>query len=219
MRKSLLALIVVSFPAMAHAQPMIPPTEQTRAVVMLETVKRETGFGSNQEPLPFITEVVCRLKYPWGLNGKRGNVTDPSKDILAYDVPHEQPLLVDVLVDSGGKNQLTFNPLPWPQSAGAIFVVPVCGPPPPPPIDLETLKRQVQELHDHVVQLSADINALKSDNQALRGLLQGIAEAHETVTRDHNGRLRSIETSVYKGKATLLPGLRVPVTVERIPQQ
>lgn len=103
----------------------VPPSEQDRAFRMMETVKAETGFGPGQAPFPFVREVARRLGGDWGLNAKRGNVNDPSSDILAFYLGDDvQPQLYDVLVDGGGRNELTWQPLRWPQSAGARWLNP-----------------------------------------------------------------------------------------------
>jgi hypothetical protein len=102
----------------------VPDGEQDRAFDMMEAVAAETGFGRYDEPFPFVRAVARALGGNWGLNGKRGNPNDPSGDILAYDFPGYQPQLFDVLIDGGGKNQLTWSALPYPQRYGAIWIAP-----------------------------------------------------------------------------------------------
>jgi hypothetical protein len=119
----------------------VPDAEKARAQTMLATVRAETGFGPNQEPLPYVREVARRLGYPWGLNGKRGDANNPSGDILAYDFPGQQPQLYDVLGDSGGANNPQFGALDYPQPAGAVFIR--VGDAPPHPIRVRSHPHRV----------------------------------------------------------------------------
>jgi hypothetical protein len=102
----------------------VPEDEQSRARSVMSQVAGETGFGKYDEPFPFVRDVARALGGRWGLNGKRGNANDPSGDILAYDFPGYQPQLFDVLIDGGGKNQLTWSALAYPQRAGAVWLAP-----------------------------------------------------------------------------------------------
>lgn len=114
------------------ALPEISPSEITRAVSMLAVVREETGFGPNQDDLPYVRLVAQRLGGRWGLNGKRGDPSNISHDILAYRVDGQQPILVDVLVDGGGANGPAFSVLPYPEPAGAVWLDP--GAPPAGPV-------------------------------------------------------------------------------------
>lgn len=97
-------------------------SEQDRAFNMMEIVAADMGFGPDDEPLPFIREVARRLGGRWGLNGKRGNATDLSSDVLAWDIPGYPPQLFDVLIDSGGENTLTWQRLRYGQAA--VWIAP-----------------------------------------------------------------------------------------------
>jgi len=112
--------------------PDVPQSEQDRAQAMLATVRAETGFGPDQPPLPYVRLVAQKLGGSWGLNGKRGNANDPSGDVLAYDFPGQQPQLYDVLQDGGGANNPAWQPLEYPQSAGAVWLAPGDAPKPDP---------------------------------------------------------------------------------------
>ena len=150
--------------------PTVPQSEQDRAQAMLATVRAETGFGPGQEPLPYIRTTAQRLGGQWGLNGKRGNPNDPSGDILAYDFPGQQPQLYDVLRDAGGANDPAWQPLEYPQSAGAVWLDPGDAPDPepepePPSDDLEArvtmLEGQIERLAWNVASLEGRITALE----------------------------------------------------------
>lgn len=94
-----------------------PQSEEDRAKAMLRQVADEIGFGPGDDPLAFVDTVARRLGGRWGLNGKRGNPNDPSRDVLAWDIPGHPPQLFDVLIDSGGSNQLSWQPLAYGQKA------------------------------------------------------------------------------------------------------
>lgn len=158
--------------------PEVPAAEQQRAQAMLASVRTETGFGPNQPPLPYVRRVAQRLGGKWGLNGKRGNVNDPSGDILAYDFAGAQPQLYDVLGDGGGANSPQFGALEYPQTAGAVWLHPGVEEPgggggDPQPPDLEP---RVKALEDSVRELLAQTDALRArdvdfhtmDNNILR---------------------------------------------------
>jgi hypothetical protein len=102
----------------------VPNDEIERAQAMLDQVRDETDFGPFDDPLEYVRTVASRLGGKWGLNGKRGNANDPSRDILAWDIPGYQPQLFDVLIDAGAKNGPDFRALPYPQSAGAVWLAP-----------------------------------------------------------------------------------------------
>lgn len=102
----------------------VPDAEQDRAQSVMGQVAEETGFGRYDDPFPFVRDVARALGGNWGLNGKRGNPNDPSADILAYNFPGYQPQLFDVLRDSGGKNELVWQALTYPQRSGAIWLAP-----------------------------------------------------------------------------------------------
>jgi hypothetical protein len=112
----------------------IPSSERARAQDMLRTVASEIGFGAFQSPKRLIVLTAQRLGGNFGLNGKRGNVNDISKDILAYRIPGRQPQLVDVLIDSGGENKLSWSELEYPQPAGAVWIDPTSQTAPEPPV-------------------------------------------------------------------------------------
>jgi hypothetical protein len=90
-----------------------PASEEARARQMLQDVAKEMGFGPGDEALPFIREVAKRLGGRWGLNGKRGNASDPSRDLLAWNMPGTLPQCWDVLQDEGGRNNIVWQALPW----------------------------------------------------------------------------------------------------------
>lgn len=100
-----------------------PASEEARAKAMLDVVADEMGFGPYDAPLPFVREVARRLGGRWGLNGKRGNPNDLSGDVLAWNIPGHLPQLFDVIYDSGGKNSLVWNRLPYARGP-AIWVAP-----------------------------------------------------------------------------------------------
>jgi hypothetical protein len=102
----------------------VPDSEQDRAFDMMRQVAADTGFGRYDEPFPFIRDVARALGGNWGLNGKRGDPNNPSADVLAYNFPGYQPQLFDVLIDSGGKNELTWSALVYPQRYGAVWIAP-----------------------------------------------------------------------------------------------
>lgn len=114
----------------------IPASERTRAEEMLHAVATEIGFGPFQDPKRLIVLTAQRLGGNWGLNGKRGDPHNISGDILAYRIPGAQPQLVDVLIDSGGDNGLSWSELEYPQPAGAIWIDPnsQTAPEVPPPV-------------------------------------------------------------------------------------
>lgn len=114
----------------------IPAEERARAEAMLHSVAAEIKFGTFDDPKRLIVLTAQRLGGNWGLNGKRGNANDISGDILAYRIPGAQPQLVDVLIDAGGDNELTWSELEYPQSAGAIWIDPTSqtAPEPAPPV-------------------------------------------------------------------------------------
>jgi hypothetical protein len=99
-----------------------PQGEQDRARAMLYQVAAETGFGPGDDPLAFVDTVARCLGGRWGLNGKRGNPNDPSRDVLAWDIPGHPPQLFDVLVDSGGANKISWQPLRY--GPGAVWIRP-----------------------------------------------------------------------------------------------
>jgi hypothetical protein len=80
---------------------------------MLRVVAQERKFGRYKPPFPFVLEVARRLGGNWGLNGKRGNASTPSGDILAYRFSDGTCQIFDVLYDAGGKNTLTWSQLPY----------------------------------------------------------------------------------------------------------
>lgn len=99
--------------------------EINRARSMLDVVANDIGFGDYTDPFELVRETALRLGGNWGLNGKRGNANDPSKDILAYDFPGYQPQLFDVIVGAGDYGQhIGWAPLPYPQPYGAVFIRP-----------------------------------------------------------------------------------------------
>jgi len=112
--------------------PDVPQSEQDRAQAMLAQVRAETGFGPNMPPLPYIRTVAQKLGGEWGLNGKRGNPNDISGDVLAYRFVGEQPQLYDALQDGGGANNPAWQPLEYPQTAGAVWLAPGDAPKPDP---------------------------------------------------------------------------------------
>jgi hypothetical protein len=148
--------------------PSISDQERARAEAMLRTVKNETGFGAGKEPLPFVRTVAERLGYPWGLNGKRGNPNDISKDILAWDIPNQQPLLVDVLIDSGGANGLTFDLKPYPEPAGAVFIHVGTAPPPPPPPTDEWLRDLLAMIGSDLAGMRAQLDRVQRELSEIR---------------------------------------------------
>ncbi len=91
----------------------VPPEETSRAKAMLNDVAAEVGFGAGDDPLDFIRQVAKRLGGNWGLNGKRGNPNDPSKDVLSWRIEGYAPQNFDVIQDAGGKNKITWQPLPY----------------------------------------------------------------------------------------------------------
>jgi hypothetical protein len=126
---------------------------------MLAMVRLETGFGPNMPPLPYVRAVAQRLGGEWGLNGKRGNPNDPSGDILAYRLPG-QPQLYDVLQDGGGANGVAWQPLEYPQTAGAVWLDPGAPEPQPQP-EPSDLAARVKVLEDR-----ADVQGMQLQEQA-----------------------------------------------------
>jgi hypothetical protein len=170
----------------------VPQSEQDRAQAMLATVRAELNFGPNQPPFPYVQRVAQRLGGEWGLNGKRGNPNDPSGDILAYRLPG-QPQLYDVLQDGGGANGVAWQPLEYPQTAGAVWLDPGGVPDEPeepePPTDLT---ERVQ-----VLEARADIQGMNLQTQATRiNLLQAELAALKLQIEDRPDPPPSFE-SIY----------------------
>lgn len=123
--------------------PIVPAFEIARAQAALAAA----SFPKDTPTLPELARVARQLGRPWGLNGKRGDPKDPSRDILGYAFGGAaQPQLFDVLIDawdpeSGkGKNLVTWQALEYPQAFGAVWIdpetldaAPVPGPVPTPP--------------------------------------------------------------------------------------
>jgi hypothetical protein len=99
-----------------------PPGEIQRARDTLDAVAKELDFGFGDDPLAFVREVARRLGGRWGLNGKRGNAGDPSKDVLAWDIPGALPQIFDVLGDAGGDNKIQWLPLRYGQAS--VWIAP-----------------------------------------------------------------------------------------------
>lgn len=111
----------------------IPASERARAEAALQDVAKRTGFGPYKKPLPFIIAVAQALGGSWGLNGKRGNASDPSADVLAYRIPGGPPQLVDVLQDGGGLNKIVWQELVYNGPGGAVWIDPFSMAAPDPP--------------------------------------------------------------------------------------
>jgi hypothetical protein len=170
----------------------VPQSEQDRAQAMLATVRAETGFGPNQPPFPYVQRVAQRLGGEWGLNGKRGNPNDPSGDILAYRLPG-QPQLYDVLQDGGGANGVAWQPLEYPQTAGAVWLDPggVPDPEPEPEPEPSDLAARVKVLEDR-----ADLQGMQVQQQAATILmLKGRVEALDEEVVSLELRVSALETS------------------------
>lgn len=100
-----------------------PSNEIDRAKAMLATVAAETGFGYRSDPYVFVHEVARRLGGRWGLNGKRGDPNNPSRDVLAWYMATGVPQTFDVLQDAGGKNGVTWQNLPY-TGNNAVWIAP-----------------------------------------------------------------------------------------------
>jgi hypothetical protein len=122
--------------------PTIPESEIARAKAEIAA----HPLGDNLPDMPWTEARVANLGGDWGLNGKRGDPNNPSHDIFAYRWTRDasqQPILVDVLGDGGGANIESFQILPWPEPAGAVWIAPKSvstGNPPttPPPNPVST---------------------------------------------------------------------------------
>lgn len=157
--------------------PFIPDNEITRAQQILREVRADLHFGPNQDDLPYTKEVAARLGGSWGLNGKRGDPSNISHDILAFrQDPPNQPILVDILGDGGGANTAQFGILEYPQAAGAVWVAPgkpsgkpqdAPGSPATPPTDLTPLLAQLGALNALVGALTATVSKLSDRLGAL----------------------------------------------------
>ncbi len=99
-----------------------PDSEISRARDMLNLVAKELDFGPYDDPLPFVREVAKRLGGRWGLNGKRGNANDPSKDVLAWNIPGFLPQIFDCIQDAGGDNKISWLPLRYGQAS--VWIAP-----------------------------------------------------------------------------------------------
>lgn len=149
--------------------PTIPESEIARAKAEIAA----HPLGDNLPDMPWTEARVANLGGDWGLNGKRGDPNNPSHDIFAYrwtrDVT-QQPILVDVLGDGGGANIESFQILPWPEPAGAVWiaprsVVPAPGTPTPPPTasspgsqidaELAALLKRLVALENKVAEVAA----------------------------------------------------------------
>jgi hypothetical protein len=147
--------------------PTIPESEIARAKAEIAA----HPLGDNLPDMPWTEARVANLGGRWGLNGKRGNPNDKSHDIFAYrwsDNPSDQPLLVDVLGDGGGANIESFQILPWPEPAGAVWIAPKsvsAGPTTPLPTatgpggqldsEIRALLTRLATLETKVVELAA----------------------------------------------------------------
>jgi hypothetical protein len=182
----------------------IPSAQIERAREALRQVREETGFGAGMDPLPYVRTVAERLGYPWGLNGKRSNVNDISRDILAYDVPGQQPILVDVLIDAGGQNGATFDIKNWPEPAGAIFIQvrPPSPFPPPGPEPLPTPTPAICKIPEgQIGQLLIELAALRLTVTSLNDRIDSFKPGETTtVWPDYVGRVPFLGDVVLRPK-------------------
>lgn len=123
----------------------IPQSEFDRANAVLHA--RAALLVRDTPSFPFLVAVAQQLGGKWGLNGKRGNRTDPSRDVLTYldgGVVHLYDVIGDAWDPATGKGANTLGSVggegeTHPNGEGGVwldpfaFPSPITLPPPPPP--------------------------------------------------------------------------------------
>lgn len=194
----------------------VPDTELARLDASLRA--RASLLTPNADCRPFIVAVANDLGGRWGLNGKRGNATDPSKDVLDYLDASNTVWLFDVIgdaTDGSGPGANTLN-IPTnsnvenhPNGDGAIWIDPktIGGEPTSAPIETPTPppapSPDLTPLLADVAALKVRISALENAPQPQLPDLSAYAKHGDAVTVTGHMTLNFFGASVKTQDATL----------------
>lgn len=174
-----------------------PPGDETpqpdvpnRGEVVSAQWSLQPADGTPEGNLGFIRRVVRELRKEsprWGLNWKRGNVGDPSRDVIGWRVgpTDTDSIIIDIIRASDDPNDPGFGPVWgqytkeeagdvrwfWDEPTGGDEPVPPTPPvtPPVPPVTdtlearLSSMERRLGELQESVAELLRSLAALNAE--------------------------------------------------------